>query len=114
MPEPAGLIQYASEGEELPADRLLRRTVAGAAIAYGAEAIIRTALHVGLTREWLASPSTMTWAFNLGMRAEPLYRDYWSTPAAAAMEASQLTRGCWLLVLIVLLTLPPLARRMVR
>ena len=43
----------------------------------------------------------------------PTYRSYWSTPAAAALYAIQFLGGVWDEVLIVLLTLPPLARRMV-
>ena len=43
----------------------------------------------------------------------PTYRSYWSTPATAALYAIQFLSGLWDEVLIVLLTLPPLARRMV-
>jgi carbon starvation protein CstA len=42
-----------------------------------------------------------------------IYASYWSTPATAAVNALQFLSGFWLPVLLVLLTLPPLARRMV-
>ncbi|MDQ3440388.1 MAG: hypothetical protein M3478_08585 [Planctomycetota bacterium] len=43
----------------------------------------------------------------------PTYRSYWSTPATAALYGIQFLGGVWDEALIVLLTLPPLARRMV-
>jgi hypothetical protein len=49
----------------------------------------------------------------MAMRASPVYRSYWSTPAAAAVNAMDFMGNLWLPILIVLLTLPPLARRMV-
>jgi hypothetical protein len=49
----------------------------------------------------------------LVLRDNPVYASYWSTPAAAAVNALQFWRGLWLPVLLVLLTLPPFARRMV-
>ena len=47
------------------------------------------------------------------LRASPVYASYLSTPATATVYTVQYLRGLWLPVLIVLLTLPPLARRMV-
>lgn len=41
------------------------------------------------------------------------YASYWSTPGSAAMHAAEFLSGLWLPAIIVLLTLPPLARRMV-
>lgn len=43
----------------------------------------------------------------------PVYRSYWSTPGTFTMEAAQFARGLWVPALLLLLTLPPLARRMV-
>jgi hypothetical protein len=165
MTDAAPLIEYGSGAHEPPADRLLRRIVAWAAILYGGEALISAALHVALSGGWVASPSTMSWRLDggwdlvvmgahkvamsalliggvlmlrrsrasvvvlrasvacaivlailgqaLAMRGSPVYASYWSTPASAAMYAMQFLRSLWLPVLIVLLTLPPLARRMV-
>ena len=47
------------------------------------------------------------------MIENPVYRSYWSTPGTAAMNGIQFLGGLWVEILIVLLTLPPLARRMV-
>jgi hypothetical protein len=44
---------------------------------------------------------------------DPTYRSYWKTPATAALYAIQFLGGVWDEALIALLTLPPLARRMV-
>jgi hypothetical protein len=46
------------------------------------------------------------------MWTNPTYRSYWSTPGAAAVEGLGFLNGLWLPALLVLLTLPPLARRM--
>jgi hypothetical protein len=43
----------------------------------------------------------------------PNYASYWSTPAAAAFQALQSLHGLYVPALLGLLTLPPLARRMV-
>ena len=48
----------------------------------------------------------------LELYAEPVYASYWSKPGTAAMEAMGVLGGLWLPVVLVLLTLPPLARRM--
>src|SRR5690349_2777856 len=58
------LIAYATDTQDHPADRLLRRIVGWAAVFYGGEALLRTALFVALARQWLDSPKTMGW--NLG------------------------------------------------
>ena len=164
MPDDTSPIQYASPGlAELPADRLLRRIVAWTAIAYGANALARTALHVVLAKGWAAAPPNMSWSLEGGwntavflvqsaamaalvaggvlalrrsracvavlrgsvacwvllsvvglamlVRTNPTYASYWSTPAAAAVNAAHFLEGLCLPVLILLLTLP-LARRM--
>ncbi|HEV2295416.1 MAG TPA: hypothetical protein VGR35_16315 [Tepidisphaeraceae bacterium] len=49
----------------------------------------------------------------MAMRQNATYASYWSTPATATSNALGFLGGLWLPVLIVLLTLPPLARRMV-
>ena len=41
-----------------------------------------------------------------------VYASYWSTPATAVVEGMHVLQSEWLPMLIVLLTLPPLARRM--
>jgi hypothetical protein len=48
----------------------------------------------------------------MAMRQNPVYTSYWSTPASAAINALQFIEGMWLEVMLLLLTLPPLARRM--
>lgn len=165
MSNAAPPINYALSDLEQPADRLLRRIIAWVAIACGGVAICSSALHVALSKGWLASPTSMSWdlrggwdlvlmaaqtltrcalvvggvlmlnrsrasvvllraaagcsiglgALGLAMiaRASPVYASYWSTPAAAAVNAMQFLNGLWAPVLILLLTLPPLARRTV-
>jgi hypothetical protein len=166
MTEPRPAIPYApATFDDAPADRLLRRIVAGAAIADGAEALVRKAVVVGLAKGWLASPRTMSWDSSTGwvrvvtdadslvmcamviggilllrrsrwsvvllraavfvqivlaavsqilaMRAEPTYASYFSTPGAWVVETLGLLKGLWVPALIALLTLPPLARRMI-
>jgi hypothetical protein len=49
----------------------------------------------------------------MAIRQSVVYASYWSTPATAATNALRFLAGLWLPVLILLLTLPPLARRMV-
>ena len=46
------------------------------------------------------------------MHRNPTYASYWSTPAAAGLNALQFVSGLWVPALLGLLTLPPLARRM--
>ena len=162
--DPAPLIAYAPPGSDQPADRLLRRIVAWAAIWWGGDSLLGTALHVALAKGWVASPPTMSWtrsggfpmvvnacedlaasailvggvlllwrsraalpllrvgaasavvlivlAVGLLLRREPIYASYWSTPAAAVMEARPTVAAGSVPVAIILLTLPPLARRM--
>lgn len=47
------------------------------------------------------------------MYITPVIRSYWSTPGSIFVETAQFARGVWVLVLLLLLTLPPLARRLV-
>ena len=47
------------------------------------------------------------------LRTNPTYASYWSTPATAAIYTMQSFQSLWLPLLVGLLTLPPLARRMV-
>jgi len=49
----------------------------------------------------------------MAMRQNATYASYWSTPGTAMSNALHFLGGLWLPVLIVLITLPPLARRMV-
>jgi len=49
----------------------------------------------------------------MAIRESTTYASYWSTPATATFNALRFLGGLWLPVLILLLTLPPLARRMV-
>ena len=157
----ASPIEYATDNLEQPADRLLRRIVAGSAIAYGGLAVAGTALNLALAAGLVAGPPDMVWDPGSGwhqgvaaaqtvamaasvvggvlmlgggrsgvlvvraavtcsivllvlsrtadMLATP---ELWSTPAGAAAYATHYLRGFFVPVLIVLLTLPPLARRM--
>ena len=159
MPEPAPLIAYAVT----PPDQLLRRIAAWSAIVWAADSLLGTALHLALSRGWVASPPNMSWPRSSGwplavrtaedlaasamliggilllwrsrpavallragaacsvvlivlalvilLRTEPIYASYWSTPAAAVMEARPTLAALFEPVLIILLTLPPLARR---
>jgi len=165
MQETALSIEYASEGLELPADRLLRRIVGWSAILYGAAAIIHAALYVALATKWAASPPFMAWSFRgasdiillvlqtaimstllfggllllrrsqagivvvrtavacamaltiLGevtnIHATPTLASDWSTLAGAALMTLGVFDQLSVPALILLLTLPPLARRMV-
>src|SRR2546423_12413201 len=61
MSDTTPLIEYASEGQEHPTDRLLRRIIAWSAIMYGGKALLGAALQLALGKGWLASPSTMSW-----------------------------------------------------
>src|SRR5207248_3315554 len=49
----------------------------------------------------------------MALHSSTTYASYWSKPATAAVEALQVVKGEWPELLIGLLTLPPLARRMV-
>ena len=49
----------------------------------------------------------------LNLYSSPTYTSYWSKPGSAAMEAMHYFHGLFLALLMLLLTLPPLARRMV-
>lgn len=64
MPDEPPLIGYAPPGLDQPADRLLRRIVGGLAIVWGGQALLTTALTVGLSRGWLATPPSMSWAID--------------------------------------------------
>ena len=64
MSQPIALVDYASEGLQQPSDRLLRKIVAGLALAEGGIPLVCTALHIGLARHWLRSPNTMGWDFD--------------------------------------------------
>jgi hypothetical protein len=165
MSNPAPSIPYASTAHvDTPADRLLRRIVAGTAILYGGEALVGRALHIALGKGWLSYPSTMFWSVEGGwllvsnsassvimcallvagvlllrrsppsipllraavaaeivvhfvglalvMRSEPVFASYWSAPGTFAVYSLQELRSLLVPVLLVLLTLPPLARRM--
>ena len=165
MSHPAASIDYASESHDTPADRLLRRIVAWAAIVYGGEALVGRALQVALGKGWLAHPSTMSWELEGGwilisnsahtlsmcvllvagllllrrsplgvtllrasvaasivvhfaglalvLRANPTFASYWSTPGTLAFYSLNELQNLLLPALFLLLTLPPLARRMV-
>jgi hypothetical protein len=49
----------------------------------------------------------------VAMLDSPIYASYWSTPAAGGVNAMQFARGVMPDILLIFLTLPPLARRMV-
>ena len=49
----------------------------------------------------------------LHLRTNPTYASYWSTPATFVLYTMQSLQSLWLPLLLGLLTLPPLARRMV-
>ena len=48
----------------------------------------------------------------MAMYSLPSFWSSWSTPGAAAFQAIQVAEALWVPVLMVLLTLPPLGRRM--
>ena len=127
--------------------------------------VIHTAVLVGLSQKWLASPRTMMWGFAgtwdvmltavqtlamcvivlggvllagrsrasitlvrggaalsilvavmdqvLSVRSSSVGMSYWSTPATFTWQALKFLAGLWCPALLLLLTLPPLARRMV-
>lgn len=159
------VVQYAVAELEQPADRLLRRIIAGTAIASSGMSISSTVVHFGLANGWLASPRNMSWAHGdaaaiafsmLGLAlavglliggflllkrrpaaivllrvcaiaslltipaglattllGNPDYAEYWSTPGSAFLQALQYFHGAWIPILIGLLTLPPIAQRLV-
>jgi hypothetical protein len=66
-------------------------------------------LRIGATAEILISGIGL--ALVLGNNS--IYRSYWSTPATGVIYAIQFVEGEWVPLLMLALTLPPLARRMV-
>jgi hypothetical protein len=63
---------------------------------------------------WGAVASVVSSLVSTGMALgnEPSYRSLWTTPAAATFQALELFQGMWPLLLIVVLTLPPVSRRL--
>ena len=75
--------------------------------------LLRARAGVGMLR--LAAIGSIVLAFvslGLVLHEEPIYASYWSKPATCAIYAMQYVEGQAVEILIVLLTLPPLVRRM--
>jgi len=89
-------------------------TVAMCALLLGGTMLLRRlAGAVALLRCAAVALATLSLLGQAGLlHFDPDYAGYWTEPATAAVEALVVLNGFWLPVVIVLLTLPPLARRM--
>ena len=74
----------------------------------------RSALSIPILRAGVAASIVVhIVGLALVMRANPIFASYWSTPGTFAVYSLQELRNTLVPILLVLLTLPPLARRMV-
>jgi hypothetical protein len=100
-------------GWTMIASRAQTLAMAGILVA-GVLLLRRAPLAVHVLRGCVAGSIVLS-IVNLGLALanNPIYASYWSTPGSFAIEALYNLGGLWLPLLLILITLPSLARRMV-